>query len=191
MNSIDKSPWRTLHESLRYDNPWISLSQYSVITPAGTPGIYGKVHFKNKAIGILAIDRAHFTWLVGQWRFPLDSWSWEIPEGGGPLTEDSLQAAKRELKEETGLEANKWSLLLRSHLSNSVSDEEGIIYLAQELEQFEIDREDTEADMKVIRIPFSEAYDMVMSGKITDSLSVMAILKAAQLHPEFLHAPHH
>lgn len=191
MNSLEENPWRILHEGIRYENPWISLSEYRVITPAGTPGIYGKVHFKNKAIGILAIDNYHYTWLVGQWRFPLDSWSWEIPEGGGPLTEDPLQAARRELREETGLEANNWSLLLRSHLSNSVSDEEGIIFLAQGLEQFEIDREDTEADMKVIRISFSEAYDMVMSGKITDSLSVMAILKAAQLHPEFLHAPHH
>lgn len=191
MNSFEDNPWRILHEHLRYENPWISLSQYSVITPAGTPGIYGKVHFKNKAIGILAIDEAHYTWLVGQWRFPLNSWSWEIPEGGGPLTEDPIEAARRELKEETGLEAKKWSLLLRSHLSNSVSDEEGIIFLAQELEQFEIDREDTEADMKITRIPFSEAYDMVMTGKITDSLSVMAILKATQLHPEFLHAPNH
>lgn len=188
MNALLKNPWKTLHEEHVYDNPWISLSQFSVVTPSGTPGIYGKVHFKNKAIGILAVDEENHVWLVGQWRFPLNSWSWEIPEGGGPLANDPLEAAKRELKEETGLVAEEWSELLRSHLSNSVSDEEGIIFLAQGLKQFEIDREETEADMRVIRIPFNEALEMVIKGKITDSLSVMAILKAAHLHPEFLHA---
>lgn len=189
MKAVDKSPWRVLHEELRYDNPWISLSQFSVVTPAGTPGIYGKVHFKNKAIGVLAIDQEHQTWLVGQWRFPLNAWSWEIPEGGGPLDTDPLISAKRELKEETGLEAVQWTLLMHTHLSNSVSDEEGILYLAQGLHQHAAQREETEADMKVVRLPFQKAFDMVLKGEITDSLSVMAILKTAHLHPEFLHAP--
>jgi 8-oxo-dGTP pyrophosphatase MutT (NUDIX family) len=187
MKALEESPWKILHENPVYDNPWISLSQYSVVTPSGTPGIYGKVHFKNKAIGILAVDEHHHIWLVGQWRFPLGAWSWEIPEGGGPTGSDPLDTARRELKEETGLVASQWSELLRSHLSNSVSDEEGIIYLAQGLEQFEVNREETEADMKVVRLPFIEAFEMVMEGKITDSLSMMAILKAAHLHPEFLH----
>ena len=189
MNAVDKSPWRVLHEELRYDNPWISLSQFSVVTPAGTPGIYGKVHFKNKAIGVLAIDQEHHTWLVGQWRFPLNAWSWEIPEGGGPLDTDPLISAKRELREETGLEADQWTLLMHTYLSNSVSDEEGILYLAQGLHQYAAHREETEADMKVVRLPFQKAFDMVLKGEITDSLSVMAILKTAHLHPEFLHAP--
>ncbi|MEY3405502.1 MAG: hypothetical protein RL161_932 [Bacteroidota bacterium] len=189
MKAVDKSPWRVLHEELRYDNPWISLSQFSVVTPAGTPGIYGKVHFKNKAIGVLAIDQEHHTWLVGQWRFPLNAWSWEIPEGGGPLDTDPLISAKRELKEETGLEADQWTLLMHTHLSNSVSDEEGILYLAQGLHEYSAQREETEADMKVVRLPFQKAFDMVLKGEITDSLSVMAILKTAHLHPEFLHAP--
>lgn len=188
MTAPTENPWKALHEERIYENPWISLSQFSVVTPAGTPGIYGKVHFKNKAIGILAVDQQHHIWLVGQWRFPLNSWSWEIPEGGGPLEDNPLDAAKRELKEETGIVAEQWSELLRSHLSNSVSDEEGIIFLAQGLKMFEIDREETEADMIVSRVPFKEAFDMVLNGKITDSLSVMAILKAAHLHPKFLNA---
>jgi len=187
MKSLEKSPWKILHQQPVYENPWISLTQFSVVTPSGTPGIYGKIHFKNKAIGILAIDQQNHIWLVGQWRFPLDRWSWEIPEGGGLLKVDPLEAARRELKEETGLVANSWSELLRSHLSNSVSDEEGIIYLAQDLQQFEVSREDTEADMKVAHVPFKKAFEMVMSGEITDSLSVMAIMKAAHLYPEFLH----
>ena len=147
--------------------------------PSGKPGIYGKIHFKNKAIGIIAIDKENNTWLVGQWRYPLNEWSWEIPEGGGALGTDPLDAAKRELKEETGLTANKWTMIQRVHLSNSVSDEEGFIFLAEDLEMGEHNREETEADMKLLKLPFSEALNMVLNERITDSLSVMAILKVA------------
>lgn len=189
MNYSETNPWRTLHQELKYENPWISLTEFSVVTPGGNPGIYGKVHFKNKAIGILPVDSNHHTWLVGQWRFPLDGWSWEIPEGGGLLDVDPLFSAQRELREETGLVATEWSVLLKSHLSNSVSDEEGILFLARNLSQHEVRREETEADMKVMRISFKKAFNMVLKGEITDSLSVMAFLKAAHLHPEFLNDP--
>ncbi|MBL7869974.1 MAG: NUDIX hydrolase [Cyclobacteriaceae bacterium] len=171
------NPWQTLSHDLKYDNRWIRVTEYQVINPAGGNGIYGKVHFKNKAIGIVALDKDYYTWLVGQWRYPLNEWSWEIPEGGGPLGDDPLQSAKRELKEETGLIANQWTLIQRTHLSNSVSDEEGLLFLAEDLTQHETDLEDTEADMKVWKLPFSEALQMVLDGKITDSLSVMGILK--------------
>lgn len=150
-----------------------------MINPAGKPGIYGKIHYKNKAIGIVAIDELDNTWLVGQWRYPLNEWSWEMPEGGGPLGTDPLDAAKRELKEETGLTANRWTLIQRTHLSNSVSDEEGFIFLAEDLQEGLHEREDTEADMRVKKIKFTDALQMVLDGRITDSLTVMAFLKVA------------
>jgi 8-oxo-dGTP pyrophosphatase MutT (NUDIX family) len=184
----NKNPWSTLSESEKYDNAWINITEYQVTNPSGKPGIYGKIHFKNKAIGIIPIDDQGFTWLVGQWRYPLNEWSWEIPEGGGPIDGDALESAKRELKEETGLTAKHWEMIQRTHLSNSVSDEEGFIFLAKGLEEGSHDREETEADMLVWKLPFSEAYLMVMEGRITDALSVMAILKVASIQSEKMHA---
>ena len=107
-----KNPWTKVGDKLVYDNPWISLTEFDVITPAGTKSIYGKVHFKNIAIGVIAIDAADNTYLVGQYRFVLDAYSWEIPEGGCPEGTDWLTAAKRELKEETGFEAGTWTEIL-------------------------------------------------------------------------------
>lgn len=174
------NPWQTLSSEEKYDNRWINVTEYQVLNPSGGKGIYGKVHFKNKAIGIVALDENNNTWLVGQWRYTLNEWSWEIPEGGGPLHDDPLQSAKRELKEETGLIANQWTLIQRVHLSNSVSDEEGFIFLAEDLTTGESEFEETEADMKVWKLPFSDALSMVLDGKITDSLTVMALLKVAR-----------
>jgi 8-oxo-dGTP pyrophosphatase MutT (NUDIX family) len=175
------NPWSTLSSREVYDNKWIQVVEHQVINPAGGQGIYGKVHFKNKAIGIVTLDENNNTWLVGQWRYTLNEWSWEIPEGGGPLQDDPLQSAKRELKEETGLVANQWALIQRVHLSNSVSNEEGFIFLAEELSQQENNLEETEADLKVWQIPFVDALHMVLDGKITDSLSVTGILKVARI----------
>ncbi|MGH2643486.1 MAG: NUDIX domain-containing protein, partial [Chitinophagaceae bacterium] len=125
MADKDKSPWTILSQEIRYDNSWISLTEYDVLNPKGGKGIYGKVHFKNFAIGIVALDNENNIYLVGQYRFPLNQYSWEIPEGGGPLGIDPLESAKRELLEETGLKANSWEKFLEMHLSNSVSDEFG------------------------------------------------------------------
>jgi 8-oxo-dGTP pyrophosphatase MutT (NUDIX family) len=175
------NPWRVQQHRTVYSNKWIEVTEFDVVNPAGKPGIYGKVHFKNKAIGIVPIDANGNTWLVGQWRFPLKQWSWEIPEGGGPNQDEILTSARRELLEETGLTANRWSLVVRTHLSNSVSDEEGFIFLAEELTEGLRQLEDTEADMKLWKLPFSEALQMVLNGTITDSLSVMGILKVARL----------
>lgn len=171
-----KNPWKKIGDKLVYDNPWISLTEFDVITPAGTQSIYGKVHFKNIAIGVIAIDSDENTYLVGQYRFPLDAYSWEIPEGGCPEGTDWLTTAKRELKEETGFEAGKWTEILKMHVSNSVSDEFAVVYVAQDLIAGDAEPEDTE-DLKMIKMPFKEAVQWVMEGKITDSISVAAILK--------------
>ena len=172
----EKNPWKTISGKLVYDNPWINLTEYEVITPAGTPGIYGKVHFKNIAIGVIVIDENGDTYLVGQYRFPLNEYSWEIPEGGCPEGTDYLIAAKRELKEETGFEAKNWTEILRMHVSNSVSDEYAVVYVAQDLIAGEAEPEDTEK-LAVQKMPFIQALQWVMDGKITDSITVAAILK--------------
>ena len=174
------NPWQTLSAQEKYDNPWINLTEYSVINPAGGKGIYGKVHFKNKAIGVIALDSAQRIPLVGQFRYTLNAFSWEIPEGGGALNEEPLEAAKRELREETGMTASKWTLLTRLHTSNSVTDEEGFLFLAEELSEGENALEETEADLEVKNVPLKEALDMVLRGEITDSLSMIGILLVAR-----------
>jgi 8-oxo-dGTP pyrophosphatase MutT (NUDIX family) len=168
------NPWQTTGSKTVYDNAWIRVREDNVIRPDGKPGIYGVVHFKNKAIGVLPIDDEDCTYLVGQFRYPLDHYSWEIPEGGGPHSEDPLSAAKRELLEETGLEASNWELLGRAHLSNSVSDEEAILYLATGLTQRQACPEGTE-QLQVRRVAFQEALNMVRRGEITDAMAVIAI----------------
>lgn len=181
------NPWTILEEALKYDNPWISLTEYQVLNPGGGRGIYGKVHFKNLAIGIVALDETGSIYLVGQYRFPLDRYSWEIPEGGGPLGVDPLDSAKRELLEETGLRATSWEAILEIDLSNSVSDEQGIIYLATGLTQHEARPEETE-DLQVQRVPFETAYQMLTRGELTDSMTVAAIQKIKLMmleHPSF------
>lgn len=173
---MDTNPWTILSEKQVYDNKWIRLTEYGVINPGGGQGIYGKVHFKNLAIGIVPIDEEWHTWLVGQYRFTLDRYSWEIPEGGGPLEIEPLESAKRELLEETGLEASEWTPIMNMHLSNSVTDEYAIIYLARGIKQGIATPEETE-QLQVKRIPFEEAWQMVENGTITDAMSVAAIQK--------------
>ncbi len=172
--SISDNPWQVSGEQKIYDNPWISVTEYAVINPSGGNGIYGKVHFKNRAIGIVPMDENGHIWLVGQYRFVLNAFSWEIPEGGGILDSDPLDAAKRELKEETGIIADSWEKILEIHLSNSVSDEFGIIYLASGLKQEEAEPEDTE-QLHIQKVPLEDAYRMVLNHQITDSLSVAGI----------------
>jgi 8-oxo-dGTP pyrophosphatase MutT (NUDIX family) len=168
------NPWLTLHSKQVYDNAWISVREDAVIRPGGEQGIYGVVHFKNIAIGILAVED-DFIYLVGQYRYPLEQYSWEIPEGGCAEGEDPLAAAQRELEEETGLRADRWEKLGESHLSNSVSDEQAIWYLATELTQGEHRPEGTER-LKIRCTPFLEALEMALTGKITDALSLLALM---------------
>ena len=173
---MHRNPWTILSSTSVYDNNWINLTEFNVINPAGGEGIYGKVHFKNRAVGIVPIDNQGNIYLVGQFRFALDDFSWEIPEGGSPFHEDILDSAKRELKEETGIEAGNWQKLLDIHLSNSVSDEVGNIFLATGLSFTEAEPEETE-EIHVRKLPFEEAYEMVINGEITDSMSIAGILR--------------
>lgn len=177
MDKLNINPWQRLSNSLIYENPWITLEEHRVINPNGGKGIYGKVKFKNKAIGIIPIDETGYTWLVGQYRYTLDEYSWEIPMGGGPLSLPILDSAKRELKEETGLIADKWEKILRIHTSNSVTDEEGFVFIARDLKQENTEFDETES-LKIRRLPFNEAYEMVLKGEITDAISIAGILKA-------------
>lgn len=173
------SPWKTVSETIAYDNPWIQVSHRTVINPGGGNGIYGVVSFKNLAIGIVPIDDEGFTWLVGQYRYTLNAYSWEIPEGGGPKGEEPLETAKRELLEETGLVANDWQLLCPIHTSNSVTDEYGLIFMARDLHQAEASPEETE-QLIVWKLPLSEAIAMIERGEITDSLSIAGLLMAGR-----------
>lgn len=170
-------PWKKLNDTVVYENPWIRVHHQDVLNPNGNPGIYGKVHFKNLAIGIIALDDDYNTWIVGQFRYPLNQYSWEIPEGGGLLGVDPIDSAKRELMEECGLKATEWTQILDMHLSNSVSDEYGVIYVAKGLSQFDSEPEDTE-QLVVKKVPFDTLFQMVMNGEITDSLTVAGVLKA-------------
>lgn len=178
-----KNPWKTLSSVEIYNNNWISLTEHQIINPNGGEGIYGEVHFKNYAIGVLPLDENHYTWIVGQYRFPIKAYSWEIIEGGGELSVEPIESAKRELAEESGIIANKFTEIQRMHLSNSVSDELAIIYGAQDLQIGKSSPEETE-ELVIRKLHFNEAYQMVMDGTITDSISVAAILKVKILLQE-------
>jgi ADP-ribose pyrophosphatase len=171
------NPWTITDSRKVYENNWIGLTEHNVINPSGGKGIYGQVHFKNHAIGILPLDDEMNTWIVGQYRFPLNAYSWEIPEGGGDLNQPILDGARRELLEETGIIADEWIPLLTMHLSNSVSDEKATIFIARKLTIGLAEPEETE-ELVLRKLPFEEAYQMVMNGEITDSMSVAALLKA-------------
>jgi 8-oxo-dGTP pyrophosphatase MutT (NUDIX family) len=167
------NPWRTLGSRRVYENPWISVREDSVIRPDGEPGIYGVVHYKNTAVGVLPAEDDH-VYLVGQYRYPLERYSWEIPEGGCPQDEEPLEAARRELREETGFEAGNWRRLGEAFLSNSVADEYAVWFLATDLVAGEPQNEGTEV-IGVRRVPLREALAMTMDGRITDALSILAL----------------
>ncbi|MCP9768137.1 NUDIX hydrolase [Lacihabitans sp. LS3-19] len=176
----EKNNWKKLKTTVPYENPWIEVQHHDVINPSGGKGIYGQVNFKNIAVGVVPVDAQGFTYLVGQFRFPLEEYSWEIPEGGCPMGEDVLEAAKRELIEETGFFAEKWTLVSKIHTSNSVCNEVGYIYLAENLTPGPSNPEETE-DLQIKKVSLTEAIEMVMQDKITDSISVAGILKVARL----------
>ncbi|MEL6986231.1 MAG: rhodanese-like domain-containing protein [Bacteroidota bacterium] len=175
-----KNPWETKSIAVKYDNPWINVTHRKVINPSGGEGIYGMVHFKNIAIGIVPLDEDKNTWLVGQYRYTLNEFTWEIPEGGCPIGTPPLDSAKRELQEETGITANQWEQISELQTSNSVTDEIGIIYMATDLQFGESEPEETE-DIQVKKVSLREALAMITNGEIKDAISIIGLLRANQI----------
>lgn len=173
-----RNPWQTVQQKNVYENPWIRIEHHDVINPAGKPGIYGKVCFKSRAVGIIPVDEQGNTWLVGQYRYTLDKWLWEIPMGGAPLHEDPLQTAHRELREETGFSAASMQPIMFLHTSKSVTDEEGYVYLATGLVAGETEFEDVE-EIEIQKLPLREAIAMAQDGRITDIISIAGLLHLA------------
>jgi 8-oxo-dGTP pyrophosphatase MutT (NUDIX family) len=178
--NIVPNPWKKLSTELKYDNPWITVKEDKVLNPSGHDGIYGVVHFKTIAIAIIPLDADNNTWIVGQYRYPLDSYEWEIVEGGCPLGTSPLETAKRELHEEAGLKAESYEMILEMQTSNSTTDETAITYIARGISYIGAEPEDDE-QLEIRKLPFEEVYQMVMRGDIRDGLSVGSILKAKAL----------
>jgi 8-oxo-dGTP pyrophosphatase MutT (NUDIX family) len=179
-NQNSLNPWQTLSVELKYDNPWIRIEEHQVINPAGKPGIYGTVQFKNRAVAILPLFENGDTLLVGQFRYPLQQYHWELPMGGAPKNESILQCAKRELQEETGFSAQVWQQILMTHLSNSITQEVGYTFVAKELREGQMALEETE-DITLKRLPFEEVFQQVMRGDITDAMTIASVMKARLL----------
>jgi 8-oxo-dGTP pyrophosphatase MutT (NUDIX family) len=171
------NPWKRLSSRPIYENPWIAVREDQVIRPDGNPGIYGVVQFQHWAIGVVPLTADGDTFLVGQYRYTLDHYSWEIPEGGGEHTETPLEAAQRELREEAGIAATSWTYLGEAHLSNSATDEVGCVFLAEGLTFGETEPDGTE-DLQLRRVPFEEAVRMALTGEISDALAVIGLLRA-------------
>jgi 8-oxo-dGTP pyrophosphatase MutT (NUDIX family) len=174
------NPWQRLSRTVVYQNAWIVVYHDEVVRPDGQPGIYGQVHYRNRAVAIVALDAQDRVLLVGQFRYTLNVYSWEIPEGGAAAGEDLLVAAQREMREETGCSAGRWQEIARLHLSNSVSDEEAVCFLATELTAGAAEPEGTER-LQVRWVAFEEALDMISDGRITDALAVIALQRVALL----------
>lgn len=171
-----RGPWTTLSERLAYETPWIAVSHHEVIDPGGKQGVYGVIHFKNLAVGVIPLDDDMNTWIVGQYRYPLEAYSWEMPEGGGKRDIPAIESAKRELREEVGIMAERWTEVLQMDLSNSASDEHAILYVARGL-TLHPPRPDHDEELELRKLPFEELYQMVLRGDVRDSLTVAGVMR--------------
>lgn len=174
-----RDPWRRRNRRVAYENPWIVVWHDEVVRPDGSDGVYGVVHTRSRAAGVVALDEAGRVLLVGQWRYALGRYSWELPEGGVPFDEEPLAGMQRELREETGYSARTWEELVRTTLSNSIMDEEGVLFLATGLEPGPAAPEATE-ELATRFVPLDEAVRMVERGELHDSLTQIGILLAAR-----------
>ena len=175
---VASGPWTRHSRRVAYENPWITIWHDEVTRPDGEPGIYGVVHFANLAAGVLVLDDEDRVLLVGQHRYALDEYAWEIPEGGVPAGETALEGARRELVEETGVTATDWRELARVHLSNSVSDELAVLFVASGLTHGVATPDGTE-DLEVRWLPFDEVLAMTLDGRISDVMTVVAVERLA------------
>lgn len=173
----DANPWTVTGVTRPFENGWFGIDSNAVIHPGGEAGVYSVIRIRRLAVGVLPIDPDGQVHLVGQWRFPLGRYSWEMPEGGAEPGEAPLECARRELAEETGLSAGRLEPILEMDLSNSLTDEQAIIFLATELTPGEARPEPTEV-LKRRRAPFREALARAADGRIRDSLTVAALLRA-------------
>ena len=171
------NPWTKLSSEVKYENPWLKIIEDQVLNPAGNPGIYGVVHFKTHAVAIIPLDEHNNTWIVGQYRYPLNSYEWEVIEGGCPEGTLPIETAKRELIEEAGLQAEKFEMILEMQLSNSTTDEVSYTYLAWGLTDIGARPEEDE-QLIIKKLPFEEVYQMVLRNEIRDGLSVASVLRA-------------
>jgi 8-oxo-dGTP pyrophosphatase MutT (NUDIX family) len=179
------TPWTPGEARVVFESNWISVVDQTAIAPTGKPARYGLVRFKNLAIAVLPIHDDGTVTLVGQHRFPLADYSWELPEGGSPLAEDPLEGAKRELAEETGLQAAEWREIMRAQLSNSITDERMIGYLALGLSEGAVAHtaDETEA-IALARVPFREALEAAIAGHMPDMLTVAMLLRGHHMAVE-------
>ena len=171
-------PWRRRTRRIAYENPWVTVWHDEVDRPDGSPGIYGAVHFANLAVGVVVLDGADRVLLVGQHRYMLDRYSWEIPEGGVPPTETPEEGARRELLEETGVTADDWRPIVRFDLSNSVTDETGWIFSARAVGHGTATPDPSE-DLTVRWVAFEEALAMIDRAEITDAMSILGLQRVA------------
>lgn len=187
MTHPEDNPWRRLRSRIAYANDWITVREDEVIRPDGQPGIYGVVETR-VATGVIAITPDDEIYLVGQYRYPLDCYSWEIVEGGADPGESPLAAAQRELREEAGLIAGRWEQLGGEiHISNCISSERGFVYLARDLREVEAEPEATEL-LQIRKIPLEEAYAMLDRGEITDAVTIIALLRLFRMRASSLPA---
>ncbi len=169
--------WQRLAHRPVYENPWVTVDEFDAVAPTGAKALYGLVGMKNLALGILPLHSDGTVTLVGQHRFPSGTYSWEIPEGGGGKDIDPLTSAKRELREEAGLEAQEWFQVLDFDVSNSITDERGLGFLALDLSAVPVEPDDTEV-FAIARVPFKEALAVAMAGHMRDLITLAMLLRA-------------